>query len=258
MSGVVHCRIDDGVMRLTIDHPPVNALNRQAFLTIEEHVRAAESCPEVRVLVLEAAGSKAFAAGIDIREVSGFTADDMAQFGELTRRVLTALETCGKPVVCAVQGPAYGAGFELALACDVRVATEQAVFALPELNLGIIPGGGGTQRLSRLIGLARAKEVVLLGKPLSAQAAKDLGLVWDVVPAERLEECVQVLVAELCKRPAVALAQAKRALLAAWETHLSDGLSVEQEAFMTAFTSEDGREGVAAFAERRSPVFTGR
>ncbi|MBX5436571.1 MAG: enoyl-CoA hydratase/isomerase family protein [Alicyclobacillaceae bacterium] len=258
MSELLRYTVEAGVARIHVDNPPVNAFNRAMFEQLDAYVSRAEADDNVHVVVISAAGAKAFVAGIDIKEVGGFGPEEMKSFGQVSGGVLAHLESCGKPVICAVNGIAYGAGFELALACDFRVASRNAVFALPELTLGLIPGGGGTQRLTRLIGEARAKEVILLGRPLPAEQAHQLGLVCDVVDAEALEQRTAELAAELLKRPRVALAQAKRAIHQALDVTLADGLRFEQESFLVAFNSEDGREGVRAFREKRQPVFVGR
>ncbi|WAH36287.1 enoyl-CoA hydratase/isomerase family protein [Alicyclobacillus dauci] len=258
MSDVVSYFVDGVCARIHIENPPVNALNLEAFAALDSYLCEAERDDEVCVILITAAGTKAFVAGIDIKQVLTFEDDEMGHFNGVSGRALRRIESCSKPVVCAVNGLAYGAGFELALACDFRLAAQNAVFALPELTLGIIPGGGGTQRLTRLIGEARSKEITMLGRSLSADEAKTVGLVCDVVGAEELQNKAQELVNHLAKRPAVALAQAKRVIHLALDVPLESGLTEENQAFMTAFSSVDGREGVRAFSERRKPVFVGK
>jgi enoyl-CoA hydratase len=258
MTEILSYSVDRGVAWIEIDNPPVNALNLSAFVALHNYLAMAEEDDGVRVIVITAAGSKAFVAGIDIKEVLTFGREEMAAFNRVSGSALRRLESVRKPVIAAVGGIAYGAGFELALACDFRIAAEHAVFALPELNLGIIPGGGGTQRLTRLIGEARAKEVIMLGRPLDAVRAEKLGLLCEVCAADALREKARELAEELIRRPAVALAEAKRSIHAALDGSLEQGLMLENEAFLTAFASADGREGITAFAEKRKPVFVGK
>lgn len=250
--------VSDSYARIHIDNPPVNALCLSAFRDIDHCLQQAEDDESVRVVWISGGGHKAFVAGIDIKEVLAFSVDEMEAFNQVSGGALTRIAALRKPVICSVNGLALGAGFELALACDFRIASENASFGLPELSLGIIPGGGGTQRLTRLIGEARTKEVILLGRTLSAQEAQSLGLVTAVVPLDEMEARVTATVETLVKRPAVAIASAKHAIQSAFEQPLQAGLQVENEAFMHAFTSEDGQEGIRAFAERRNPVFVGR
>ncbi|AEJ43751.1 enoyl-CoA hydratase/isomerase family protein [Alicyclobacillus acidocaldarius] len=256
MSSIIQMTVESNCARISIHNPPVNALNRAAFEALYECIKEAEKDPNVRVVVIVGSGKKSFVAGIDVKEVAQYDARQMAEFNCISGRALRAIEQCTKPVVCVVSGIAYGAGFELALACDFRLAAQNAVFALPELSLGIIPGGGGTQRLTRCVGPAKAKEIVMLGRPLPAEEAKALGVACDVVEPEKLEEATTNLVNELIQRPLIALAEAKLAIANALDVPIEAGLSLEQRAFMTAFQSRDGQEGIRAFVEKRKPVFS--
>ncbi|MCL6634111.1 MAG: enoyl-CoA hydratase/isomerase family protein [Alicyclobacillus herbarius] len=258
MTEILSYSVYEGVAWIEIDNPPVNALNLSGFVALLSHLATAEEDERVRVIVITGNGNKAFVAGIDVKEVLTFGREEMVAFNRVSGSALRRLESMRKPVIAVVGGIAYGAGFELALACDFRIAAEHAVFALPELTLGIIPGGGGTQRLTRLIGEARAKEIIMLGRSLDAARAKELGLLCEVCAADALREKAHELANELMRRPAVALAEAKRAIHAALDGPLEEGLMLENEAFLTAFASADGREGIAAFAEKRKPVFVGR
>lgn len=257
-KSLIEYSVTDACAHIHIDNPPVNALSLAAFQELDRCLKQAESDDSVRVVWISGGGQKAFVAGIDIKEVQAFSADEMQAFNGVSGATLSRIEAMNKPVVCSVNGMALGAGFELALACDFRIASENASFGLPELTLGIIPGGGGTQRLTRVIGEARSKEVILLGRTLSAQDAHALGLVTAVTPLEELEAQVQTVLETLVKRPAVAMAAAKHAIQNAFDQPLQAGLQVENQAFMQAFTSADGQEGIHAFAERRRPVFIGR
>lgn len=257
MSDIIRFSVHEGCGRLHIDHPPVNALNQSAFAALDDYLAQAEENDDVRVVLITAAGEKAFVAGIDIKEVQAFTAEEMAEFNRISGRALKRIEALTKPVVAVVNGLALGAGFELALACDFRVAASNAVFGLPELSLGIIPGGGGTQRLTRLIGAARAKEVMMLGRSLRAQEAKALGLVCDIADLAALSGKADELAAKLLQSPKVALSQVKWAIQRALDVPLEVGLMDENSAFMSTFTSVDGQAGIQAFAQRRKPIFVG-
>lgn len=255
---VMEYTVTEACARIHIVNPPVNALSLSAFADLDRLLQRAENDDSVRAVWISAGGQKAFVAGIDIKEVQAFSVDEMAAFHRVSGAALSRIAAMTKPVICSVNGMALGAGFELALACDFRIAAENASFGLPELTLGIIPGGGGTQRLTRLVGEARSKEVILLGRSLSAEEAHTFGLVSAVVPPEELEAEVKSMVETLVARPAVAMASAKRAIQSAFEQPLQAGLQVENQAFMQAFTSEDGQEGIRAFAQRRRPAFVGK
>ncbi|MCL6627264.1 MAG: enoyl-CoA hydratase/isomerase family protein [Alicyclobacillus shizuokensis] len=258
MAKHLQLRIEDGVAWVEVDNPPVNAFSLAAFAQLDDVLTQIQQDDAVRVVVLTAKGDKAFVAGIDIKEVAAYGRAEMAAFNRVSRAALGKLETLPKPVIAAVSGAAYGAGFELALACDFRIAAAHAVFALPELTLGIIPGGGGTQRLTRLVGEARAKEVILLGRPLTADEAKDWGLVCEVYEAQNLLDGARDFARKLSERPAVALGEAKRVIHAAFDNPLSHGLDLENEAFLKVFASQDAHEGITAFREKRRPAFIGR
>ncbi len=258
MSNVIHYSVENACAHIYIENPPVNALSLAAFRAMDSFLEQAEADETVRVVLITAAGTKAFVAGIDIKEVLAFSGEEMADFNQVSGRVLHRIETSRKPVVCAVNGLAYGAGFELALACDFRVASKNAVFALPEITLGIIPGGGGTQRLTRLIGEALSKEMIMLGRSLNVEEAKAVGLICAATDTDMLADKARELVLELQKRPAVALAEAKRVIHHTFDVPLETGLSNENAAFMVAFGSIDGREGIKAFAEKRKPAFVGK
>ncbi|MBX5467408.1 MAG: enoyl-CoA hydratase/isomerase family protein [Firmicutes bacterium] len=258
MSGQVHYEPMGAAVRLRIDNPPVNALSPEMVEQLDHGLSRAEADPAVAAVVIASTGAKAFMAGLDIKAVGDYSVEAMAAFGQMSARVLSHVETSPKPVICAVQGIAYGAGFELALACDFRLATPQAVFALPELTLGLIPGGGGTQRLTRLVGASRAKQVILLGESIAAAEAAAMGLLVAVVEPDALDAKVAELVARLSERPPVALAEAKRAIHRGQDLPLELGLEWERQAFLNAFRSEDAQEGLRAFREKRPPVFRGR
>jgi enoyl-CoA hydratase len=182
----------------------------------------------------------------------------MAEMGRMSRKAFDSIERLPKPVIAAVNGLALGGGCELALACDLRICSENAKFALPEINLGIIPGGGGTQRLPRLIGEARAKELLYFGETIGAEQAYDYGLVHKVVPFEELVPGAKKWALKLAEKPAVAMSMLKICVNAGANRDLDSALDLEFACFGNAFASEDRKEGMAAFAEKRKPHFMGR
>ena len=247
---------EDGIAVVTLNRPDVlNALNQA---TMDELVSALEEFERegsVRCIVLTGAG-RAFAAGADIKEMAGASAPEMLagyrfQQWERIRKVTT-------PLIAAVNGFALGGGCELAMLCDMIVAAETAQFGQPEINLGIMPGAGGTQRLTRAIGKARAMEMVLTGRPISARQAEACGLVSRVVPAETVLDEAKRLAQEVAAKGAVAVRLAKEAVLKAFDTHLEGGLDYERKCFYLLFATEDRSEGIAAFLEKRRPAFKGR
>jgi enoyl-CoA hydratase len=205
--------------------------------------------------VVLAGGDKAFAAGADIKEMAALTADEMRSSGFI--QAFTRLESLNKPVVAAVSGWALGGGCELALACDLIVASETARFGQPEVSIGVIPGAGGTQRLTRRVGKAVAMEVILNNRILTAAEALHFGLVNRVVPVDRCLDEAMGLAQEICARAPVAVRVARRMVLRAFEVPLATGLQEERLAFFEAFASKDRLEGMAAFVEKRDPRWTG-
>ena len=242
---------------ITINQPQkLNALNIQ---TRSEGAAALEELREdesVRVVVITGAGEKALVAGADIAEFEGRTA--VTQRDVMTARSLfTAVDTFPKPVIAMINGFCLGGGCELALSCDIRVASETARFGQPEINLGIIPGGGGTQRLTRLVGEGKAMELILTGDMIDAQHAYNLGLVNLVVPAADLEAKTLELANRIAEKSPVALRMAKEAVKTAARANLDEGLRREIDLFALTFSSADKDEGVRAFLEKRKPDFKG-
>ncbi len=245
------------VALITINRPQkLNALNIQ---TRAEGAAALDELREdesVRVVVITGAGEKAFVAGADIAEFEGRTA--VTQRDVMTQRSLfTAVDTFPKPVIAMINGFCLGGGCELALSCDIRVASEAARFGQPEINLGIIPGGGGTQRLTRLVGEGKAMELILTGDMIDAQHAYNLGLVNMVVPAADLEAKTMELANRIAEKSPVALRMAKEAVKTAARANLDEGLRREIDLFALCFSSADKDEGVRAFLEKRKPDFKG-
>ena len=243
-----------GVATVTLDVPDkFNRVTLGARAQLDEVFRELGADESVRFVVVTGAG-EAFTAGGDI---AGFLEASPEELSRLHWNV-AAPERCPKPVIAKLQGYAFGVGLELALACDFRIAADDVELALPEVKLGMIPGSGGTQRLVRLIGLARAKDAIMRGRRIGAEEALALGLVTRVVPAGELDAAVDELVAELAEVSPVALALAKRVLDLAEESPLHVGLHVEGLAYGLLRSTDDFREGVEAFGEKRKPRFEGR
>jgi enoyl-CoA hydratase len=243
---------------ITINRPEKrNALNIQ---TREEGAAALDELredPSVGVVVFTGAGDKAFVAGADIAEFSGRTAVTQRAV-MLGRSLFTAIDGFPKPVIAMVNGYCLGGGCELALACDIRIASETASFGQPEINLGIIPGGGGTQRLTRLVGEGKAMELILTGDIIDARTAFTLGLVNMVVPPADLEAKTMELANRIAEKSPIALRMAKEAVRVASRSNLDEGLRREVDLFALCFSSEDKDEGVKAFLEKRKPEFKGK
>ena len=243
-----------GVATVTLDVPDkFNRVTLGARAQLDEVFRELGADESVRFVVVTGAGG-AFTAGGD---VAGFLEASPEELSRLHWNV-AAPERCPKPVIAKLQGYAFGVGLELALACDFRIAADDVELALPEVKLGMIPGSGGTQRLVRLIGLARAKDAIMRGRRIGAEEALALGLVTRVVPAAELDAAVDELVAELAELSPLALALAKRVLDLAEESPLHVGLHVEGLAYGLLRSTDDFREGVEAFGEKRKPRFEGR
>ncbi len=249
----------DGIATLTINRPKkLNALNAATLKEIEAAVNEIESNKEIRALIITGAGSKAFVAGADISAMPGYDPDDAYSFSSNGSTVLAYLESLPIPVVAAVNGFALGGGCELALACDFIYASDNAVFGQPEVKLGLIAGYGGTQRLPRKLGYGRAMELLMNGANFTATQAEAWGMVNKVVPQEELIPEVHKALGRILRQSAVAVALSKDAVLHGMSVSLKEGLIGESERFAQAFQSDNAREGIAAFLERRKPDFKGR
>src|SRR5713101_4914051 len=243
---------------LTINRPDKrNALNQATRDEMVHALDSLERSSESRVLILSGAGDKAFIAGADINEFEGRTALTQREAMK-GLRVFSAIEEFPKPVIAMINGFCLGGGLELALSCDIRVACDTAKLGQPEINLGIIPGGGGTQRLTRLVGEGKAMELILTGDPVDAAHAKEIGLVNSVVTAADLRPTVLNLAARIAEKSPIALRMAKDAVKSAARMNLREGLERETDLFSLTFGSEDKAEGVRAFLEKRKPDFKGR
>ena len=250
---------DDGVAVVTLDRQDaLNALNHETLEELRDRLRELAMDTAARVLVLTGAGEKAFAAGADIKEMTEMSVLEGHAWGALGHECARLLESMPKPTLAAINGFALGGGCELALGCDIRYASENARIGQPEIQLAVIPGWGGTQRLARAVGPALAKDLILTGRSVDAAEALRIGLVSAVYPAAELMERVLETGASLAKKSAVALSAAKDATNRALQGDLAAGLSYEAILFAALFATEDQKEGMRAFAEKREPIFKGR
>lgn len=248
----------DGVGVLTFNRPKaLNALTTNTLEEVKEVLESIALAREIRVLVLTGAGDKAFVAGADIAGFQTLNPLQARHFAELGQEVFFKLEHLPQPVIACVNGFALGGGCEIAMACDFIYASEKARFGQPEVNLGLIPGFGGTQRLARMVGRAKAKELCMTGEAIDAQQARELGLVAKVFPAEQLlEETLKAAKLLAGKAPGV-LRSIKQVINRGLDVDLKTGCAIEAEAFGLCFASQDAQEGVSAFLEKRKPNFKG-
>jgi len=254
----IKVEIKEGIGIITLNRPEVlNALNSQVFQELAEAATALGADDQVRVVIITG-GPKVFAAGADIKQMVETGAVEMALTDKPSHRALSIIENLPKPVIAAIAGYALGGGLELALAADIRLAADNAQLGLPEIKLGIIPGAGGTQRLPRLIGAGRAKELIFTGDFISAEEAWRIGLVNKVVPVEELLVEAEKLAKRIAERGAVALRMAKSAINEGLRMDLEAGIRYEHQCFSLLFATEDQKEGMRAFVEKRKPQFKGR
>jgi enoyl-CoA hydratase len=253
---------DGAVAVVTIDHPPVNALSASLLEELEGELNRLDADPDSRAVMLRGAGEKAFVAGADISEFpslreSGAGAGEGGSARGI-QKLGARMDAADTPFVAAIHGWCLGGGLELAMACDIRVAAEDARLGQPEIKLGLIPGGGGTQRLPRLVGVGRALLLNIGGEPIDAQTAYEWGLVEKVVPRDQLLDAALEIARTFAARSPHAVAVLRELARTTRDLSLEEGLRREADAFRRCLASEDGREGVAAFLEKREPQFTGR
>lgn len=251
---------DQGAVRRIIVNRPdkLNALNHETLGELYEAFGAAEADGQIRAIVLTGAGTKAFVAGADIAEMNGLSPVEARDFSRHGQRLMSRIEELGKPVLAMINGFALGGGMELAMACHLRIASDTAKLGQPEVNLGLIPGFGGTQRLLRLAGRGAALELCLLGQPIDANRALALNLLTRVVPATELESETMKIAGQLAAAAPQALKAMIGAIVLAGEAPLPTALDYESQAFAVTFSTEDMKEGTGAFLERRKPAFVGR
>lgn len=254
----VEVEIGGRVALLTINNPPVNTLSMQTMEDLHWALSVVENDPQVKAVVVRGAG-KHFMAGAELNEFAAIdTRDEAARVSALGHSLMDRIESFGKPVIVAISGACLGGGLELALACHIRIAAEDAIFGLPEITLGIIPGAGGTQRLPRAIGLSRALEWILTGERFDARVAEQWGLVSKVCPRETVVEESLDLACRIARHGMVAIRGALAAVMAGARGLAHTGARTETENFARCFETMDKREGIAAFFEKRSPRFQDR
>jgi enoyl-CoA hydratase len=253
---LVEPRYEQHIALIRLNRPKeLNALCLELMAEVRDALKALDADDEVRAIVLTG-NERAFAAGADIKQMAGKTAIDMLLIDQFT--TWDTIKKIKKPIIAAVSGFALGGGNELVMHCDMVVASETAMFGQPEIKIGVMPGAGGTQRLTRVVGKVNAMEMVLTGKFITAERAYELGLVNKVVPVELyLEEAVK-LAREVAQQSPLAIRLAKEAVLKAYDSPLSEGLEFERKNFYLLFATEDQKEGMAAFVEKRAPDFKGR
>ncbi len=256
--GMVRYEESGAIAHVVLDRPTkLNALNSAMFEGLIAALHAASASPTVRVCILRGIGP-AFGAGADIDLYQDTPVAEIRTFMELGRRATEALWGCPRPVIAAVHGYALGGGLELALACDLIIAAESTRLGLPEVTLGLMPGGGGTQRLPRLVGRLRANEMLMTGRTITAAEALDWGLVNRVVPDEQLLEAAEELAGVIARRAPIAVVMGKRLVQDGAEQPLAIALGHERESTLHLYATDDAREGIDAFVEKRKPTFHGR
>jgi enoyl-CoA hydratase/carnithine racemase len=259
MAEFIRYTIEDRVAMLVIDHPPVNALNPQTLTELSEALDELNANPAVKAIVITGGGQLAFIAGADLGVIGGIVKSRNLAEGtamiELGQTVFNKIENSNKPVIAAINGVCLGGGLELAMACHMRVCGDRARLGQPEINLGIIPGWGGTQRLPRIVGAAKATELILTGDQITAQQAMQLRLVNMVVPGGEVMRQAKGLAAKIANKGAVSVAAALTAIRAGLDADLPVGLAAERAQFDIVTASDDALEGVSAFLEKREAKF---
>lgn len=249
----------DGIAILTLNRPEaMNSFNFALLQALEKQIEALKFNTNIRVAIITGSGQKAFCAGADLKERTTYSELQVKRFIFTIRNLFTSIEHLNKPVIAAINGVALGGGTELSLACDIRVASMNAIMGLTETRLAIIPGAGGTQRLPRLIGRGKAKELIFTGRRVNAKEALQIGLVNQICEQETLlDECLK-MAAMICEAGPIAIEQAKYAINYGLETDLQTGLGIESNAYWVTIPTEDRLEGLAAFREKRKPVYKGK
>lgn len=247
--------IENQVATIFLNRPPYNPLNWQLFEELGTVIDYLEKNRQVRAVILTGKGDRAFAAGADIKDMIHLTALESMEKNEMCRHTFDKMERMSKPIIAVVNGLALGGGAELTLACDLRICSETAKFGFPEINLGIIPGAGGTQRFQRLVGQTAAKEILLFGEMISAERAYEIGLVNKVVPLEQLLITAKEWANKLAEKPVMAMRMLKLSINTGAKVDLDSALDIEATCFGNAFATEDRKEGMQAFIEKRKPNY---
>jgi len=249
---------EEGIGIVTINRPnALNTLNMEVFSELYAMFSEIENDPDIRVVIITGAG-RAFVAGVDIREMKDKTSVNIEEFVKIARKAGDAIYHLSKPVIAAINGYAFGGGNELTLACDLRIASENAQFGQQEINLGIIPGGGAIQRLTRLVGMTKAKEIVFSGDVMDARTALEIGFINKVVPGDKLMDEAKTLAGKLAEKSSTALAYAKKAFNTGADMSLQAGMDLDESYFARCFATQDQKEGMQAFVEKRKPEFHNR
>lgn len=248
----------DGIVILTLNRPQAaNALSVNLLNELKEAILDIRYDSLVKCVIVTGQGEKVFCAGADLKERAEMDQNQARKTVSLIKEVINSFEDLPKPVIAAVNGMALGGGAELALACDIRVASNTAKFGLPETSLAIIPGAGGTQRLSRLVGKGKAKELIFTGRKIDAMEAEKIGLIEYAVPFERLLDKAFEIATEIVKNGPIAISQAKFAIDKGYDVDLATGLDIEAKAYEITIPTKDRLEGLAAFKEKRPPIYKG-
>ena len=253
------CAVENGIATITINRPKaLNALNLDTVTELKDAIEKIAVDKAVKVVVITGAGEKSFVAGADIKEMATKTPAEGREWGQFGQNVFTEIENMPQPVIAAINGFCLGGGCELSCACDIRYASENAKFGQPEVGLGITPGFGGTQRLTRVVGRGQAKELIYTGGMIGAEDAKAIGLVNKVVPQEELMPAVLKLAGKIAKNAPVAVQLSKAAINRGINCDVVTGIAYEAEVFGLCFSTNDQKEGMAAFIEKRKPTFEGK
>lgn len=246
------------VIIITLNRPGrMNALDKESIKVGTKLIRELYYDKDIRVIIITGTGDRAFCAGADLKEREKMNMGEVREYIKMIKETFSDIENLSKPVICAVNGVAYGGGLELALACDIRIASPNAMFGLTEVSLGIIPAGGGTQRLPRLIGRGKAKELLLTAKRITSQEALDIGLINEIAPEGKLIEKAIEIAESICQNAPIAVQQAKFAINRGMEMDINSGLEIESKAYEICIPTKDRIEALQAFKEKRKPVFRG-
>ncbi|MBF0227388.1 MAG: enoyl-CoA hydratase/isomerase family protein [Desulfobacterales bacterium] len=259
MSDLLLHQEENNIAILTLNRPEVmNSFNFELLQSLKEKIESFKYRPDLRVIIITGSGEKAFCSGADLKERATLSQEKVKEFIFTIRALFTSIEFLNKPTIAAVNGVALGGGTELALACDIRIASKTSSLGLTETRLAIIPGAGGTQRLPRLIGIGKAKELIFTGKRVGSDEALNIGLVNKVCePSELINECKQ-MAEMICETGPIAIEQAKYAINYGMGVDINTGLAIESNAYWVTIPTEDRLEGLKAFKEKRKPVYKGK